>query len=260
MLVNPARELPEGCISDLAFDEWRAGELDRDSIECYEAHLLTCERCQRRHDTIEAETEAFLEKHPRLELPAGRPVGKVTPLRPKRGQWLAWASGGVALAAAATFALVLRPPADDAGDLASGQPGLVRMKGSSYIRFFVKHGDQVRRGGDEQVVHAGDQLRFTLTSDRPQQVAILSLDAARVASIYYPRGAESVAVGAVRDQVVGSSVLLDKTLGKEQIWGVFCEAPFDVEALRVALSEQGKLPPLPECSVDELTIFKEAAP
>jgi anti-sigma factor RsiW len=260
--MDRERALPEGCISDLAFDEWRAGELDRGSIEAYEAHLSTCERCQRRHDAIEAETEAFLEKHPRLVLPAGRPVSRVVPLRPKRGRWLAWASGGAALAAAATFALVLRPPAPkgDGGSLAADQPGLVRTKGSSYIRFFVKHGDQVRRGGDEQVVHVGDQLRFTLTSDRPQQVAILSLDAARVASTYYPRGDQSAAVGAVRDQVVDSSVLLDQTLGKEQIWGIFCEAPFELEPLRAALSQRGQLPPLPECSVDALSIVKEAAP
>lgn len=258
MLMDLRKELPEGCISDFAFDEWRADELDRDSIERYEAHLETCARCQARHDAIATEAEGFLEKFPRLELPqAGRPVSKVVTLSPRRNQWLGWASGGVALAAAAVLLLVLRPPTD--GDT-SEQPGDVRTKGSSHIGFFVKHGSEVRRGGDEQVVHPGDQLRFTLTSNKAQHVAILSLDAAHVVSTYYPRGGQSTSVGAVRDQAVDSSVLLDETLGKEQIWGVFCEAPFELEPLRAALQRQGKLPALPGCSVDEVSIVKAAAP
>ena len=258
MLMNLRRELPESCISDFTFDEWRADELDRDSIERYEAHLETCARCQQRHDAIAAESEAFFEKYPRLELPqAARPGSKVVPLRAKRNQWLGWASGGVALAAAAVLLLVLRPATDGAP---SEQPGNVRTKGSSHIGFFVKHGSEVRRGGDEQVVHPGDQLRFTLTSNKTQHVAILSLDAAGVVSTYYPRGGQSAGVNAVRDQAVDSSVLLDETLGKEQIWGIFCEAPFELEPLRGALQRQGKLPPLPDCSVDAVTIVKAAAP
>ena len=59
MLTDLRQELPEGCISDLGFDEWRAGELDYGTIEKYEAHLEHCERCQKRHDAIEAEAEAF---------------------------------------------------------------------------------------------------------------------------------------------------------------------------------------------------------
>lgn len=261
MLMELRKELPEGCISDLVFDRWRAGELDPSSIETYEAHLATCERCQRRHDAIEAEAEAFRNEFPRLKLPAKHPVSQVVELRPKRSRWLAWASGGAALAAAATFALVVHPPAnEDAGRLASEQPGTVRTKGSSHIRFFVKHGDQVRRGDDGQVVHPGDQLRFTLTSSKPQHVAIMSLDAARVVSTYYPKSERSAAVGAGREQAVDSSVLLDQTLGKERIWGIFCEAPFELEPLRAALQRQGQLPSLPECTVDELSIVKEAAP
>jgi len=262
MLMELRRGLPEGCISDLAFDEWRADELDRDSIERYEAHLETCARCQQRHDAIAAQAESFLEKFPRLELPqAGRPVSKVVSRRPRRNQWLGWASGGAALAAAAVLLLLLRPPTGEHGGTDTAeQPGNVRTKGSSHIDFFVKHGTQVRRGGDEQVVHPGDQLRFTLTSNKAQHVAIVSLDAAGVVSTYYPRGEHSAGVGAVRDQALDSSVLLDETLGKEQIWGVFCEAPFELEPLRAALQRQGKPPALPGCNIDEVTIIKAAMP
>ena len=273
MLMDLRRELPEGCISDLTFDRWRTHELDRASIEAHEAHLETCQRCQQRHDAIEAETEDFLNKFPLLALPhtsaAARPtaspkplVSHVVSLRPRQAKRLAWASSGVVLAAAAIFALVLRPAAhEDGGDSPSqAPPGVVRTKGSSYLRFFVKHGSEVRRGSDDQVVHPGDQLRFTLTSTKPQHVAIMSLDAARVVSTYYPRGERSTAVGEVRDQVIDSSVLLDQTLGKEQIWGIFCEAPFELEPLRRALESEGKLPLLPDCTVDEVTIIKEATP
>ena len=263
MLTELRQELPEGCISDLGFDEWRAGELDAKTIETYEAHLEQCERCQRRHDAIEAQAEAFLQKFPTLDLPRANAADNVARLRQRQRSSLGWATGAIAglLAAAAAIVLLVRSP-PGAGDGAPHTDSAfsVRSKGSSHIGFFVKHGDDVRQGSDGQVVRPGDQLRFTLTSQKPQHVAILSLDGAQVASIYYPRGAKSATVTRVRDEAVNSSVQLDDTLGEEHVFGIFCDSPFDLEPLRDGLQRRGKLPELPGCTVDELTILKEAAP
>ena len=262
MLTRLRRERSEGCISDFAFDAWRAGELDQELIEGYEAHLEHCERCQRRHDAIESEAELFLEKFPLLDLPRENESKRVVNLRGKHARWLGWTSGalGVMVVAAAFLLLVRsRVPKED-GPLATDATVGVRTKGSSHIGFFVKHGENVRRGSDGQVVHPGDRLRFTLTSRNPRHVAILSLDGAGVASVYYPRGTTSELVAAIRDQPVDSSVELDDTLGEEHIWGIFCDAPFELGPLKNDLEQRGRLPSMANCAVDELSIVKEAAP
>ena len=261
MLKKLRRELPEGCISDLRFDEWRAGELEPGLIEALESHLESCKRCQARHDQIEAGAEAFLAARPKLELPqpgtASTGEAKVVPLKSKRARLLAWSSGALGLAAAATFAFVVGT--QGSGDGAGTELGL-RSKGASHIGFFVKHGAEVREGADGQVVYPGDQLRFSITSLKAQHVAILSLDGAGVASIYYPGGDTSKPVGVLNNHALESSVLLDDALGKERLWAIFCEAPFELNPLRESLEQHRELPPLTDCSVDELSIVKQALP
>jgi hypothetical protein len=110
------------------------------------------------------------------------------------------------------------------------------------------------------VVHPGDHLRFKVSTSEPAHVAILSLDGAGVASVYYPRQRQSAHLGVVRDQVLESSIELDGTLGEEGLWGVFCEAPFEVEPLRAALEERRALPTLGGCRVDLLSVVKKRAP
>ncbi len=258
MIETLRRDLPEGCISDLRFDQWRAGELDPELIEELEGHLESCARCQARHDEIEAQAEAFLAAYPKLELPQPEAPraddGNVVALRAKRARLYAWSGGLVGLAAAAAFALVVGTKGAGDGDELG-----VRSKGTSRIGFFVKHGEHVREGGDGQVVYPGDQLRFYITSLKPQHVAILSLDGAGAASIYYPAGGTSESVGVLRNHAVDSSVLLDDALGEERLWGIFCEAPFELEPLREALEQNAALPALTGCTVDELSMVKQKA-
>ena len=135
-----------------------------------------------------------------------------------------------------------------------------RTKGGARIGFFVSSGGSVRPGRDGQAVHPGDRLRFTVSAPRPAHVAILSLDAAGVASVYYPTGTRSRHVGVVREHALESSVELDGTLGDERIWGVFCDVPFPIEPLRAALERRRDLPALPGCTVDTLRLLKKPAP
>jgi hypothetical protein len=258
-LTHLRRELPEGCISDLTFDEWRAGELGSDVVARLEAHLETCERCQARHDAIEGEAEAFLARFPRIEPKNDMPPvreAEVVSLEARRTRRFAWVSGALSLAAAAALLIALGRGGDDGAGVGSS----VRTKGSPRVGFFVKHGKDVRAGGDGQVVHPGDQLRFTATTGAAQHLAILSLDAARRASVYYPKGNTSAPIGAVRGEVLDSSVELDETLGGERIWAVFCREPFELEPLRAELERLQALPNLPDCTFDEVSIVKERAP
>ncbi len=253
MLNQVKYAVPVGCISDLTFDEWRAGELESSELERVEAHLVNCEACRQRHDRLRADAEDFLARYPALEARFSRPGAASVPYPKQRARRWAWASGTVIAAAAALFLVV--------GRAGSGAPDRqTRTKGGSRIGFFVSSGGSVRPGTDGQVVRPGDRLRFTVTTPRPLHVAILSLDGAGAASVYYPTGAKSRHVGVVREQAVESSVELDATLGDERVWGVFCDAPFDVEPLRAALERQRNLPALSGCTSDALGLVKKPAP
>ena len=105
----------------------------------------------------------------------GRGRGTVT--RTRR-TWLAPAAGGLALAAAVLLAVL--PKGSEA-------PG-TRRKGGERIGFFVKRGEVVTRGQTGEHVRPGDSLRFTYTSSEPRHLAILSLDGAQHASVYFPSG------------------------------------------------------------------------
>jgi hypothetical protein len=239
----------EGHISDLKFDQWRAGELSADQIGSLEQHLADCDRCRGRCGELEAQARAFLDKYPRWD---ARPRGaRPAPARFRvvMGAW----SAAIGLAAAGLL-LWLGRTLPDAGD----DVGSTRVKGGHRIGFFVKHGDHVTPGADGQVVHPGDALRFTVSLTNPSHFAILSLDGTGVASIYYPTGTDSEALGVVREMPLDSSVTLDDTLGKEQLLGVFCEEAFELEPLRSALEQGGRLPELSRCTVDSLTIVKVA--
>ena len=54
MLSQLRQAVPVGCISDLTFDERRAGELDASELAPVEEHLARCERCRQRHERLEA--------------------------------------------------------------------------------------------------------------------------------------------------------------------------------------------------------------
>jgi len=274
MLMEWKRERPEGCISDLEFDEWRALELDAGAALALTEHVAGCQRCQQRRALLEAQAAEFLQRFPELDLPAltttkssvraksSTEIAHESSHRARaRGSIVSWrrgwaiASGLAGLAAAALALLLLRPvePASD-GELGT------RIKGSSRLGFFVKRGNQVLPGGDEEVVHPHDLLRFTLTTVRPSHTAILSLDGAGVASVYHPAGAQSQRFGVVRDEALDQSIDLDATLGRERIWAVFCEAPFEVEPLRAQLEADRELKVPAGCTVDQLTLVKQAGP
>lgn len=271
MLTAWKQQRPEGCISDLEFDEWRALELEPGAVQALTQHLEGCSRCRGRHALLEAQANAFLERFPKLELPGAISTssgpGRVQSIRagaanshaPVSGKaWRrAWtlASGLAGLAAAALAFLLLRP----VEPVATGETG-TRIKGSARFGFFVKRGDRVWSGGDGEVVHPGDQLRFTLTTVRPSHTAILSLDGAGVASVYHPSGTRSQHLGVVRDRALDQSIELDGALGPERLWAVFCDQPFELEPLRAQLETDRELDAPPGCTLDRLSLTKRSSP
>jgi hypothetical protein len=257
MLMQSRRELPEGCISDLEFDEWRANELDSASVNRLTRHLTDCGQCRARHADLEAQVEDFLQRFPELELAAGRRSPGAPPGGAKIASWKrgwAIASGLGGLAAAALAFLYLWPVPTGSDEIGT------RIKGGVRLGFFVKRDAEVMPGYDGHIVHPGDQLRFTLSTLEPGHAAIFSLDGAGVASIYYPAAPRSRQLGTVRDWALDQSIELDASLGRERVWAVLCDAPFELEPVRAHLAAEGELPRLTGCTSDGLTLIKQAGP
>ncbi|XYH94073.1 zf-HC2 domain-containing protein [Sorangium sp. So ce1128] len=275
------RSRPEGCPSDLRFDRLLAGELAPAEEQAARAHLDGCERCAARFVALEAERAAFLAAPPPLRLPP-RAVAPAVPAAPRavapavrrlRARAL-FPAVAATLGAAAVLALVLRtrPPAGSTGDagptgddrgarVAQAEQGTRTKGGDGRIGFYVARGEGVVPGGPGEVVHPGDRLQFTYSAAEAGYFALLSVDGARKASIYFPAGPAAAPIQPGEEVPLPSSVVLDETLGAEILYGLFCGAPVDLEPFRAALESAPERPPAPAgCRVDRVLIDKRAAP
>jgi len=237
---------PEGCITDLKFDAWFAGELSVETREAIEAHLVTCDRCRERQIALSAEREAFLN-HPSQT----RQLWRRKRSRPMRLALVA--------AAAASFGLV-------AGLFLFPQPRAteikpaLRLKGGPYIGFFVQHGKTFQRGTPDYTVYPNDHIRFVYTSPRSAYLAIYGLDAQGTASLYFPGSDLAELVPAGSEVAVNSALELDDVLGPEKVFAIFCEAAFRTIEPKRILATKGMLDPSPNCRVYSFTWNRERAP
>ncbi|MGK3992104.1 zf-HC2 domain-containing protein [Sorangium sp. So ce1024] len=269
-MIPLERARPEGCPSDLRIDRLLAGELAPAEEQATRAHLDGCARCAGRFAALEAGRAAFLADPPPLRLPAA-PRATAPAVRRSRARAL-FPAVTAALGAAAALAAVLfsnRSPAppvaprdDDRGvGLTPAEPA-TRIKGSGgRIGFYVARGDVVSQGGPGEVVHPDDRLQFTYSTADAGYFALLSVDGARKASVYFPAGDVAAPIQPGQDVPLPNSVVLDGTLGAEILYGLFCDAPVALEPLRAALESAPERPPAPAgCRVDRVSLDKRAAP
>jgi hypothetical protein len=222
------------CLSALTLDRWLAEELPAAEAERVGTHVDGCERCA-------AAWRSLRETRDATVLP---PLRAVAPRR------VAWRPGIAALAAglaiAAGFAVSLRPDA-------SGQ----RVKGSAVaLGMWVRHGEAVRRAAPGEAVAPGDDVRFSVTTPRPAWVAVLSVDPAGRASIYFPEGTHAAAIAPGTDVPLPLATRLDATVGEERVLGLFCDGPVELEPVRAAIERSGDASPPPGCEVTRWRFVK----
>jgi hypothetical protein len=249
-----------GCPSDYALDKQAAGELDGEELATLTAHVSGCDRCTGRIGQRAEEAKAFAEKAPRLpptislEMPhmvaaayGGPPVSELHRRRFARNAGI-----GGALALAAAVLVLSRSSVDT-----------TRTKGgATELGFYVSHGGAVRAGGSNETVYPGDSLRFSTTTKAPRYLGVFSVDGAENVSVYFPAGTTAAPVVAGVDVGLSVSTRLDDVLGKETLYGVFCDAPFELGPITHALStRRGQPPKVPDgCDIDTLRIQKEPLP
>ncbi|HYO72066.1 MAG TPA: hypothetical protein VEU33_38925 [Archangium sp.] len=238
----------EGCLSDLQLDLLLGRALGGGEEGRAREHLATCAGCSARYDELHAHREAFQAAMPPLKLRAPEPPRRLVPRR------TAWVGSVMALAASvALVVLVGRPPREV---LEVG-----RTKGAGWSGFYVRHQGVVREGGPGEVVRPGDALQFTTSLTAPGYVAVLSVDGARRASLYYPAGPTAALQPAGEAVPLPLSTVLDETLGPETLYVLACPAPIALEPLVAALEREPSRPPPAEgCDVDMVELEKQEGP
>lgn len=246
----PAVMHRDHCISDLALDEWLAGECDAEARAKLEGHLARCVRCRLQRDVIVRERDSFLARAPDwrsfvARRQAGQGATGTAPTRERdRTVWVA----SIALAASVLIGLLTleeRRPSE-------------RIKGGPSIGVFLKRGESVSRASSGERVRAGDQLRIVYSSTRPMYFALLHRDAHTV-SIHFPLGTHSTRVAAGNEVALDFGIRLDAAPGIEELIGLFCTKPLSLERVRAELEQGSSLSHLPECIVDVVELDKAAA-
>jgi Putative zinc-finger len=224
----------QACLSAFRLDRFRLGELSAEEGQEVQAHLSECARCRAAADVL-----ASAEAEYRVSAPSWR--------RPPRAvrRTLAFATAAAALAAALLFAF---------------QPQGERKKGAAVaVGMYVQHGQAVRRALPGETVVPGDSVRFSYSSREPRELAILSVDGAGVATVYFPDGPETVSVPAAEDAALPLATQLDGVLGEERVVALFCERPRALEPVREALQSSGTgLPEVPGCVLATFRFNKRA--
>jgi hypothetical protein len=230
-----------GCPSDLVYDQLLGDELGAARSAEVRRHVADCSRCRARFE----ELARFREE---ARLPAFESFAR--PSARARAKWPVYAAGAAAAAAFALGLLLWVRPAP--------VPDETRAKGTGRLSFYVKRGEAVLRGGPGEILHPGDAIEFSYTAVRPGYLAVLSVDGARRASVYYPDAARAAPVTA-GEQILPQSTVLDDVLGTEHLYAVFCDGAVELEPLRRALERDPRAGIVAGgCSVDSLIVEKKA--
>jgi Domain of unknown function (DUF4384) len=233
------------CLSALRLDRWMMGELAAEEAESIGNHVSGCATCS----AAVAGMRGVREEVRALPLPP--PLSRPAPRR--------WsprvAAAGVTLALAASVLLVLRPDTSGTSPAPGGRLRSVadappdqaqRRKGAGLaLSMYVQHGGEVRRAGPGESVAPGDAVRFAVSTPTPAFVAVLSLDPAGKASVYFPEGARAAQIAAGTEIPLPLGTRLDASTGEERLLGLFCTAPVELEPIRLALQQHQEGAALP---------------
>jgi hypothetical protein len=213
------------CLSALRLDRWMMGELEATDAETVGSHVASCATCS----TAVAGMRGVREEVRAFPIP----LSLVRPA-PRR-RVATGAVAGLGLALAASLVLVLRAP-----------PATERPKGPGLgLAMYVQHGAEVRRAARGETVSPGDAVRFAVSTPTPAYVAVLSVDPAGRASVYFPQATHAAQVPAGSEVPLPLGTRLDATTGEERVLGLFCASPVELEPIRQALERGHDGVPLP---------------
>lgn len=202
------------CPSEHRLDQRALGELPPALVDEIEAHLKICERCAAR-----IEERALQQKDFVVDLGLVRAL-QAQPPPPSVAWWRrppTWPSTwtGAAGAAAAAAVLIVVTTTNPATNTTKG------ARTQLFVQDAAPGASSARALAANDVIHPGDVLQVTVTSDAGAAVGVVSRDGAGAVSMYAgEHGLVRVAAGA---QVpLPQATKLDDVLGREQLAVVVC--------------------------------------
>src|SRR6267378_1352877 len=158
-------------LSSLTLDALDLGHLDEASSEVVREHLGSCPRCARdlaalRDSRARFETDVFARTLPALQR------------RRSRRRWY-WVFAPALGAAVVGVLLVARPASD-----------LTVKGGRPACEVFARRAGRIFIVKDGSALTPGDEIRFVVRPAGYRHVLVASIDAAAVATVYAPYGAE----------------------------------------------------------------------
>ncbi len=224
----------DACLSDARLDALTHGELTDAEVAGVNEHLSACAACRARCATLTEARDAWRARPlpslasvaaMRSSPPSRAEEAKVIPFR----RAFVWAgSGAAAMAAAATFLLMVRTGSPD--DLDGGTRG----KGDLALRVFLEGPEGARELMAGDMVHPDARLRFSLAGVNPDEYAVIvGVDGTGDANVYAPSSGRFSPIG--RDGALEGVAQLDAAAGPERFVAVVCAtAPPVDSALNMA--------------------------
>jgi hypothetical protein len=211
-MTNGARRIPDSLL-----ERYLADALDALARARLEATLASSPEDQARLDELRADSAAFLIQHP------PEPLVERFRQERQRARWWRWPALFISVLAVAAVALVtLLPPVPD-----------FTIKGSAILVLHRKVGESSQVVSPEVPVAAGDSIRFEVKSPESGYVAVVGRDAKGVVTVYYPYGGTTAERYDAGQTVLPGAIILDDTLGREDLFVLHSTRPFGLEwALR----------------------------
>lgn len=230
---------PPPCPSEAVLDAYELGELKSPALE----HVSTCPLCQ---EKLRDRAAAFQSLRDREAMVRAIHLAVSGPERPRRKRW-GWITGAGLATASAAILVTMRPGPPPEG---------MRSKGGMGLSVFVERDGTVTRARSGESFRAGERLRFELDLQESTDIMILGREASgRVYAAFPSLGTET---GSQRlepgpDQLLPGAVILDASTGRETLYLVGCNTPFDSEEIEI--TERGARAP-EGCSLTPFVLDK----
>ncbi len=201
------------CLSDFALD---LVIVEHSQSPGQAAHLKDCQRCCARLQLLQSDREAYEKSLPHRRLPA-----KTKATKPSWLSGFRWQFPVVIVGLAVAFLFFV-----NTSD--SVPPQGVRLKGNGLgFDYYVLRSGKTLAGSSLSQLQAGDRVRFSVYTKQNTQLAIFSIDGNGTRSVFFSDGEKSSSVaGASSEILLNESVVLDESLGEEDVYALFCKQPF----------------------------------
>jgi hypothetical protein len=207
-------------LAEFGLRRYRAGEFSAEKCAETDRHLASCAPCRSKLRLLVEEQRAFERDIPFERFAGGvERAQRVPRARPSR-MWIAGLGGALAAAAVAVF-LVRTPPQRHNGIKGASVEATVRVASTD------ASSQRAIPPGSQEVLEAGDRVRFGYRTADPRYLAAVSVDDHGEVTLLYPESGPALSVKATDTTVFLPDSLEFTGAGRERVFLFMARTPFD---------------------------------